>query len=88
MDTQAVKVLKPKVRISYDEMEAWLYLPKPEGNTVYTVDSLVEILAENGVRHGVDRGELERIIKEPVYNWEVSVAKGTTEKDGKNGYFE
>lgn len=88
MDAQVVKVLEPKVRISYDEMEAWLYLPKPEGNTVYTVDSLVEILAENGVRHGVDRGELERIIKEPVYNWEVSVAKGTKEKDGKNGYFE
>ena len=45
---------KPMIRITYDEMEAYILLPEPELDTVYTVPQLMQELAEKGITYGID----------------------------------
>lgn len=79
---------KPMVRITYDEMEAYMLLPEPELDAVYTVPQLMQALAAAGVTSGIDEKRLSGIIDGKVYNSEILVAKGTKEVDGVDGYYD
>lgn len=79
---------KPMIRITYDEMEAYILLPEPELDTVYTVPQLMQALAEKGITYGIDKERLSGIIEGRAYNTEVLVAKGTKEVDGVDGYYD
>lgn len=79
---------KASVRISTDELEAYLQVPAPEGDTNYTIRELQEILDHNNVRYGVISSALTDIIGGKLYNQQILVAKGNAPIHGVDGYYE
>ena len=77
------------IRISADEMEAYLQVPPPtEEYTNYTIKDLQDILEKNNIRYGVISSALTDIIKGKMYNRPILVAKGMEPIHGIDGYYE
>lgn len=79
---------KPSIRISLDEMEAYMLLPVPEEEEAYTVPFLMQALSERGINAGVNHEQIARMVAEEVYERELPVAEGTKAVDGVDGYYE
>lgn len=79
---------KPKVRISYNEMEAYLMLPTPIVEDNYVLADVLETLKLNGVKIGIDETKISTMISERLYDREMLVAKGIDVVDGVDAYFE
>ena len=78
-----------KVRISRDQMEAWLYLAEPsEGRGKYTPDELLDMLRVDCVTAGYLMPRLVAMAKKGVYQREILVARGKDVTDGNDGYYE
>lgn len=86
--TIAQEKSQPRVRISYDEMQAFLVLPIPQMGEDYTEEELLQCLEKNQIRHGIERETIRNMIQAKNYNHEVCVATGTPKIDGQDGYFE
>lgn len=84
---EVIEKRESEVRISPDEMEASLYLIKPESKTEYTVADLLELLQRNHITFGIDMKAVELMQKGAIYNREVRVAKGAEPVDGQDGYY-
>lgn len=80
--------IQATVRVSSDEMEAYLKVPTPPENTNYTIRELQEALDRNNVRYGVISSALTDIISGKLYDQEVLVARGTAPIHGVDGYYE
>lgn len=78
----------PDVRITNDNMEAYMTVEPSETTENYTVEYLTEVLHLNSVKIGIISENLQKIIDYKLYDKEVLVAKGAEAQDGKNGYFE
>lgn len=78
---------EPQVRVSHDNMQAYLYLPDPVLET-YEESDIREALQKSGVVHGIQEDKIPQIIERKMYNWEVLIAQGDTPRDGVNGYYE
>ena len=78
----------PKVRISYDEMEAFLFLPMPLPDEQYYFDEVVELVKSSGVKEGIDEKKIASMINEGAYGRECLIAIGTPAVDGVDGYYE
>lgn len=76
-----------KVRISADRMEAYITLAIPAYGEEYTDKQLLDILKEYGVKQGIDKEQIQRIISEQIYGTEIKVATGKGTEDGKDGYY-
>ncbi len=77
------------VRISDDNMHAFLYLMPPgEGKDNYTKDELVDFLQKKGVTTGLHQSNLTAVIRKKVYRREIEVAAGQVVVHGQNGYYE
>ncbi|MCH5256982.1 MAG: DUF342 domain-containing protein [Lachnospiraceae bacterium] len=76
------------LRVTEDEMEAWLYLMPPEPDITYEKSDLIDYLARHGVVEGLHQSNLSAMIKKRVYNREILVARGREIQDGADGYFE
>lgn len=76
------------VRISYDEMEGYLFLAKPPGDECYTRSEIISALHAQNVKYGIDETVLDRILDEEHYDCEILVADGTLAQDGADGFFE
>lgn len=83
MDIQAIRV-----QISEDAMAAYLTLLKPLPGEVYTVESLLGILRQQGVVYGVREDILKRMIAEKLFEVRIQVAFGTPVVDGQDGVYE
>lgn len=75
------------VRITDDNMSAWLYLYPPHSG-MYSKDEVVAFLAEAGVQKGYHNSNLTAMVKKKVYNREIQVAQGVPVKEGRDGYYE
>ena len=64
MDVSASLQKNPKVRISYDEMEAYLLLPTPAYDVPYKLDEIMDIIKVAGVKIGVDEAKIASMIEE------------------------
>lgn len=80
--------LKPTVRIKYDNMEAYMSLPKPEQGEEYKLPLLLQTLTESGVHAGIDQEILTAMLSEKAYDEERLVASGVAPVDGIDGYYE
>ena len=80
--------MQPNVRISYDEMEAYLTLPVASGEEVYTSASILNALQKSNVTTGIDQEMINNMIQEEIYGREMVVAHGTPVIDGADGYYE
>lgn len=79
---------EPMVRISYDEMEAFLLLPMIEPEATYDVDEVFNFIHKRRVRFGVMEDVVREMIDNRVFGQEVLFAKGTEPVDGEEAYFE
>lgn len=81
-------VKKPKVRISYDEMEAYLLLPTPVSEDAYVLSDILETLRLSGVKIGIDETKISTMITERYFDCECLVAKGIDVVHGVDAYFD
>ena len=72
----------PKVRVSYDEMEAFLLLPTPAFDVPYELEEVLAVLQTAGVKIGVDKKKISDMVKEGFYNQECLIAKGIAPVNG------
>lgn len=79
---------KPMVRITFDEMEAYMLLPEPAEDEIYDVAQLKTALLEGGVSAGIVEEKLIELIDKKIYNSEVVVAKGIWPVDGIDGHYD
>lgn len=79
---------EPNVRVSYDEMEAYLTLSIPSIDSPYTFADIKKLLKDKGIVYGVDERAIMQMIEERIFNREILIAKGKPVVDGKDGYFE
>ena len=79
---------KPLVRVTIDEMEAYLLLYEKENEEPYTISELKQVLTESGVCAGIDDPKLIQMISENNYGQEQLVARGIKAVDGIDGYYE
>lgn len=76
------------LRITDDEMEAWLYLDEPPKGETYTKESVIDYLKQNRVLTGINTSNIAAMTKKKVYGREIKVAAGQPLKDGVNGWYE
>jgi hypothetical protein len=77
------------VRLSYDEMDAFLLLsPIAFDSEVYTKAEVLQALADKRVKSGIDESKIDQMISEKCYGREEIVAHGTPAVEGVDGYFE
>lgn len=79
--------VEPKIRVTYDEMEAFLMLPLPREGEEYTFNEVMAFLEANQVRHGIEIETIKKMLRENIYNKEVCIATGTPMVDGIDGYY-
>lgn len=77
-----------KVRISADEMEAFLLLPVPTPGESYTKEGLIELIQQGRVNYGIDEDAVARMVDGRIFGREVCVARGMPPIDGKDGFFQ
>lgn len=86
MDISLVK--KPKVRISYDEMEAYLLLPTPIVGEDYAFTDVMEAIESSGVKIGINETKIRAMVEEQFYDRECLIAEGIDAVDGVDAYFD
>lgn len=79
---------KPMVRVTYDEMEAYMLLPEPALDEEYAVGLLKQALDERGVTTGLFEERMQDMVANKIYNTELLVAQGTKPVDGIDGYYD
>lgn len=79
---------KPLIRVTYDDMEAYILLAEPGEDEEYTLPLLMQALADKGITTGIDKDRLSDMIENKIYAQEVCIAKGTLAADGVDGYYE
>lgn len=80
---------EPKIRISYDEMEAYLLLPTPlTPDEEYTFDDVMEKVRASGVTVGIDETKISAIIQEKFFDSECLIARGIDVENGVDAYFD
>jgi uncharacterized protein (DUF342 family) len=80
---------EPKVRISYDEMEAFLLLPTPVDPTEeYEFNDIMDKVRAAGVKIGINEKKISAMILERYYDNECLIAKGIDAVNGVDAYFD
>lgn len=79
---------QPKIRISYDEMEAYMILPTPLTGQVYAFSDVMETIKSSGVKIGIDETKVNAMIDEEYYDRECIIARGIDAINGVDAYFD
>lgn len=74
------------VRIEEDQMLAWLYLANTD--IPYTKEEIYTFLQDHGVVKGYHTSNIAAMAKKHVYEREIKIAEGKSNKNGKDGYFD
>ncbi len=77
-----------KIMLSGDNMEAYLYLSPEDKNREFEVSHIRALLQEFGIEFGLREEILEKMIRRKVYYRKVTVAKGQSPVNGKDGWYE
>lgn len=78
---------EPKVRISYDEMEAYLILPEPLLDDAYELEHVMSVVEAAGVKINLDKDKIAAMVAEKYYDRECLIARGVEVEDGVDGFF-
>lgn len=87
MDNVSVK-REPVIRISYDQMEAYIMLPLVGLDDNYTLDEVIEAAHRNNVTFGIDYEVISELIETRTFGREVCFARGERALDGMDGYYD
>lgn len=81
--------IAPKIRISYDEMEAYLLLPRPiVPDEEYKLDDVIEKIHMAGVRTGINETKVSSMIQGRFYDRECLIANGIDVVHGIDAYYD
>lgn len=97
-DKTPVKIAEPQeevkidatvsVMVSPDKMKAYVTFTPPDNGKMLTLEEVLDELSRNGVIYGINRTNLETLVKYPVYNQMICVAEGKPPVNGQNGKVE
>lgn len=73
------------VSIGHNSMEAYLTL---DSGYDHKIEEIVSVLELQGIKKGIDRNIIEKMISNLVYDKPILVAKGKKPGEGKDGYYE
>ena len=76
------------VWISPDKMSAYINVSEPENEESYTVEEILGVLHQEGVKYGIDLKMLEQIVNQKLYNQTIKIAEGKLPIDGVDGRIE
>ncbi|WP_129596985.1 DUF342 domain-containing protein [Anaerophilus nitritogenes] len=79
---------KVNIRISKDEMYAYLSIDSPKGGKMITKEDVDHILKEQKIVYGIDHSMINRMIEENIFVIEKVIAKGREVIDGIDGKLE
>lgn len=79
---------EPTIRISYDELQAFMTVPTIPADESYKLDELVTALNKRGIRYGVKQEALLSIVQDKLYGREVLIAEGEPKVDGVDGFYQ
>ena len=79
---------EPKVRITYDEMDAYLTLPEPLTDEPYELAEVMKAIEAAGVKIGLDKEKVEAMVNDKCYDREFAIAQGIPAEEGRDGYFD
>lgn len=79
---------EPRIRISYDEMDAYLTLPEPVMSESYNPSEVFAAIEAAGVKIGLDREKVEAMVNDKYYDHECIIARGIPAEQGRDGYFD
>lgn len=77
-----------RIRISYDEMEAFLFLPALPAGQKYMLRDVIEFLHAGRVVYGIDEERISKMLDVMAYEREVCVATGDRPVEGQDGFFD
>lgn len=78
----------PQIRVSPDNMEAFLTLPVPDEGQIYSLSDVLGALQQKNVTTGIDEEQINRLIENKTYSIERRVAVGVQPTEGRDGYYE
>lgn len=84
---ETIEKNEPLVRISYDEMEAYLLLPAKAPGQEYSFTEVLDAISRQGVKFGVENQVVMEMIEKKIYSREMLVATGIVAKDGVDGFY-
>ncbi len=76
------------VRLSHDDMEAYLLLPVLGKNEYYAKSDVMAALEKAKVKVGIDESVIDEMLSTEYYGKECLVAQGTLSEDGVDAYYE
>ena len=76
------------IMVSPDKMKAFISFIPPENGRMMLIEEVLELLKKNGIIYGINKTNLETIIKYPVYNEMLCVAEGSPPVNGQNSKVE
>ncbi len=76
------------VMLSPDRMKGYISFTPPENGRMLTLEEVIEALSKQGVIYGINKTNLDTIVKYPVYNEMICVAEGSPPENGQNGKIE
>lgn len=85
---EAVVNASANVVVSPDKMKAFISFTSPENGRMMILEEVVDVLNRTGVIFGINRTNLETIVKYPVYNEMLCIAEGVAPVNGQNGKVE
>ena len=75
------------VRISPDNMKAYLTIDRPLEGIKVTYDEVMDAVSRFGVTTGIDEQIVHEMVDSEMYRIERLIAQGTEPQDGTNGYY-
>lgn len=79
---------KFEVTVSQDATEATISISPPFGGNPVSLRKIVEYLVEAGIKTGIKKDVLQKIIADEIYNENIVIAVGSLAVDGEDGYIE
>jgi len=76
------------VTTSPDKMQGYISFNPPENGRMMTLEEVLDQLGKSGIIYGINRTNLETIVKYPVYNEMICIAEGIPPANGQNGKVE
>lgn len=77
-----------KVKLSKDNMKAYITITRPIGGEDITENAIREALAENNVVFNIKDDEIAKAVSDRIYEKEILIAEGVEPKDGEDARIE
>ena len=79
---------EPRVRISDDEMQAFLYIPYELMDNYKDMETVQLFLKQKGVNFGIIEENLKELLEKQLCDREILIAEGSQSQDGTDGYYD